>query len=163
MPQKQHKKIIFFLLTLVLIVWGIIFYRILSRSSLPTISVAPNITLKEENRNQFLKDTFHIKANYRDPFLGKLVFSDQCINLKPRPIRKQPTAKPSIGTTSWPSISYGGLIKNQKSNKQLILIMINGENGLMKLGDQINGIELKKVYKDSIEVSMDRLSMIIRK
>ena len=55
------------------------------------------------------------------------------------------------------------MIKNQKTNKQVYLVTINNQDNMMKPGDVISDVELKKVYRDSIEVTFHKEKKVIKK
>ena len=69
----------------------------------------------------------------------------------------------SIPSKNWPSITYEGMIKNQTSSRQLALLIINGESHFMKIDDQINGVEVLKIYKDSVQVVFEKIKRMIKK
>ncbi len=76
-----------------------------------------------------------------------------------------PAIKAEKATTiiNWPSLSFGGIIKNQKSGKQLAIVKINGQENIMREGDTIEGILLLKVSMDYIEVSFEKEKKIVSK
>ena len=63
----------------------------------------------------------------------------------------------------WPSLAYGGMIKNQKSDKSLAMIKVQGKDKLMKEGDVIGKLQIEKIYADSIKVSYDNHKKTISK
>lgn len=150
------------LLLLVTIIWGIIFYRIVFVASSDPILSATESIQPVKYTNTSVPDTFSIFANYRDPFFNKII-PGPASNLNkvkaPTPAKVEKIVVP----LKWPSLSYGGIIKNQKSGKQLVLININGEESIIKAGDEISGIHLLKVYKDSIEVSFQKEKKTVSK
>jgi hypothetical protein len=110
-----------------------------------------------ENTN----DTFSIHSDYRDPFLDKSI---------PKKDPSDAPAKVSIPVAPvvkmalvWPAITYSGIIKNQKSNKEMVLVQINGQDFMAKAGETKNGVTLFKVYRDSIEVHFSKEKKIIHK
>ena len=155
----KHKKITYLLLPLVAVIWGIIFYRIFSAVSPEPILPVGGSILTSKTINTSIPDTFSIIANYRDPFLGKVVQVKDSASGKVKPPKTEKVVIPK----QWPSLSYGGIIKNQKSGKQFVLVNINGEGNLMKTGDEVSGIQLLKVYKDSIEVSFQKEKKVVWK
>lgn len=63
----------------------------------------------------------------------------------------------------WPDLNYGGIIKNHSSGKVVVLITINGENKLMKVGDIQEGISLLEVHRDSIEIEFHEERRMVMK
>ncbi len=53
------------------------------------------------------------------------------------------------------------IFSNQK--KQLALVLINGQNCIVKIGDIMSDVELIKVFRDSIEVKYFKESRFILK
>jgi type II secretory pathway component PulC len=157
----KNKKVVYFLIFVVLLIWGIIFYRIFSTVGSENNTSYPNNEVKKET-GKAASDTFTIDGNYRDPFLGTIQVERP--PAKPVSIAKVLTKDPAVvQILPWPSLVFGGMIKNQKSNKQLVLLQINGQNNLMKTGDLLDGIQLVKVAKDSILVSFQKGKKWIRK
>jgi len=136
----KNKKAIYILLPLVIFIWGIVIYNIFSSMGGGSEIVLVNTAIPEESvSRQIAIDTFSITANYRDPFLGKIVSG------KPKPIKKQfkkrpPIKKKPIQPIRWPSISYGGMIRNQQTNKLIAMVKINGKDNLMNEGGVVAGI-----------------------
>ncbi|HET6243892.1 MAG TPA: hypothetical protein VFF35_05165 [Bacteroidia bacterium] len=154
----------YLLLVLVSIIWGIIFYRLVFvSSSEPVLSVNEHILPLKQTSNS-VPDSFSIFANYRDPFLNKVVYAQ--VGNK---IKVPPTATPVIKTEKviiqlkWPTLTYGGIIKNQKSGKQFAMVNINGQENIMKVGDTVSGIQLLKVNMESIEVSFEKEKRVVSK
>ncbi len=157
----KNKKVVYLLLVVVVLIWGIIFYRIFS-----TVGASDNNTNSLNNHaksevDKNANDTFNIDGNYRDPFLGNMqVDKPVILSTAPKQVVKEEKV---VQKLAWPSIEYGGMIKNQKSNKQLVLVQINGQNNLMKTGDIVAGVQLMKIYKDSLEVSFQKEKKWIKK
>jgi hypothetical protein len=160
----KNKKMLYVLIPAVLLVWGMIIYKIVS-----PVSGGDNITGLQNNQfalsstTEILNDTFSINPNYRDPFLGKTTKKSNPSENKESNADIDPIKKNTATSTKWPSLIYGGMIKNQKSNKQLVLIQINGQSSSIKLGEVINGIELIKIFRDSIEVRFGKENKFVGK
>ncbi len=158
----KNKKVVYFLLIVVTLVWGAIFYRIFS-----TINTDDNTSL--HTSKNFLPntknkvDTFSISGNYRDPFLGNMISEKPSASIASRPVQQAPKVEKVVVSLPWPTISFGGMIKNQKSNKQFVLVDINGQTNMMKTGDSKQDITLLKVYGDSIVVSFQKQKKTVKK
>ena len=81
----------------------------------------------------------------------------------PAPKKKSKPKPKAIPDKKWPSISYGGMIKNCKSVKVIALVNINKKSNLMQQGETKYEIELLKIYNDSIEVKFSGVKKYIRK
>src|SRR5436190_1487204 len=100
----KNKKIVYLLLVVVVLIWGIIFYRIFSAVGAPdnnTSNMNPTI---EKSADKTEVDTFNIDGNYRDPFLGTMQVE--------KPVIRSTTAikivkeEKFIPKLTWPFIGY---------------------------------------------------------
>lgn len=157
--MQKNKKILYVLVPVTLLVWGIIIYKLLNVVKTGNDELTAKRTRYEiGSKNELLADTFTICANYRDPFLGKI-----SSNESPKIAATLIKAKETTAPTPWPLITYMGIIKNQRSNKQFVIIQINDQNITMKPGEINNGVELLKVFKDSVEVKFNKEKRFIKK
>jgi len=102
-------------------------------------------------------DTFSIVANYRDPFLGRII-------TEPKLAPKKIVTKPKVVIpVRWPLITYGGMIKNNKSEKVVAIVNINRKSNLMNLGDVVSEVELLEIHSDSIKVKFSGIKKYITK
>jgi hypothetical protein len=153
----KNKKAVYILMPLVVLIWAIIFYRIFSAASgedgntgFQSMDQLPE---QEADTNQ----TFTIAANYPDPFLKTAAL----VSVK-KVEKKPPVVKPIVNI-KWPNIVYGGTIKNQQSKKQVALVEINGTSNMMRLNEEVGGVQLKRIYNDSIEVVFQQQRKMIVK
>lgn len=157
----KNKKATYILLSIVAAIWGIIVYKIFSTVGSKESIQQENISYSSMLPVKTAIDTFSIIANYRDPFLGKMTLSPS-ENDKPKTSVKK-IEKPAPEPLKWPSIVYRGMIKNQKTGKQLYLLTIDKQDNMMKPGEMISDIELKRVYRDSVEVVFKKEKRTIKK
>ena len=149
------------LVPLVLIIWGMITYRIYESWKGDNTDYFIEQTAAEPVVEMLEPDTFSIIADYRDPFLGKIR------SLKPK--TGQPKKKPATVKKKpepqlrWPSITYGGMIRNQKTGKLVAMIKINGKDNLMAAGNIVSEVRLVQVYPDSIKVALGKVEKIVVK
>ncbi|WP_343696892.1 hypothetical protein [Flavobacterium sp.] len=162
------KKINIILIIVVLGLWGTVGYRTVSRYfgtnnvTFNTEVQNKNISLKKVN-----KDTFELEKINRDPFLNKQFQETPSITQKAvvhhSVIKKAPLAvipqKPNANI-SWPALKYFGYIKSK--DQEMVLLKIDSKLHKLKLNDQVNGLVVRKKYKDSIEVFFNSESRIIR-
>lgn len=165
----KNKKLTFVLIPLVLALWGTILYRIFHvvNGDKDSDRITEN-AIVESAGSALLPDTFSIHPDYRDPFgakrINKVVFSENKVSAASRnTIIKNEPLRTAISITPWPTLTYSGLIKNQKSNVQLAMVQINGQASIMKTGDIISGVELLKIVRDSIEVKFRAERRFVRK
>lgn len=118
----------------VLIVWGIVGYRIYSSLN-PDVPEITNqdIAFTFNPKKSVEVDTFSIQIMNRDPFLGTIK-------------QKQNTTTNRNTTTSpqlqWPQLSYGGVIKKQNTTTQVFVVNINNNQYLLKKGQSVDEVTL---------------------
>jgi hypothetical protein len=158
----KNKKLLYILLPATFVLWGAIIYKIIGTFyGDDDPSVITNNQLIAVVNNSNLNDTFSIHPTYRDPFFGKMMKINSGENHKV--VVNTPAVTVIKHETAWPTVLYQGLIKNQKLNKELVLVLINGQNNTIKLGDKIGELELTKVFKDSIEFKLGKEKRFFRK
>jgi hypothetical protein len=164
----KNKKLLYILIPIVLLVWGVIIYRIFNVVNGSGSNEVRKSAFVENTVNENLIDTFSIHPNYRDPFISKRAKKTTSENkiistvTKPDLIKKVSNVVVPL-SDKWPSLVYNGLIKNEKSNKQLALVLINGQSNILQLGNVSEGVELTKIFRDSIEVKFNSEKRFIRK
>ena len=133
----KNKKNIYILLTAVLLVWGLLGYRILSTvnpSNKKQQTVAASNNFKPQRLQE--SETFIINTDYRDPFLGTLAK------------KKEVKIKKAIGTVSkvpkapFPIIVYKGLVSPKGNQQQVFLINIDGRQYFFKKNNTHNEVKL---------------------
>ncbi len=158
--MKDKKVMIYFLLPLVIFIWGSFLVR-LFKGFYPDVGtkIISGVNVPAKMKENNLPDTFSIIANYRDPFLGKSVSMNSGKVVRAIPVvKKAPEVK-----IPWPLIAYKGMMKNAKANKKLAVVSISGKSNLMNSGDLINGIALENIEKDSIEVAFQNETKWVKK
>ena len=112
------------------------------------------------------RDTFDLQPLSRDPFLGK--------TNSPKPVGSNNLLKKTFNNSNvikqkaipvlpdWPAVEYYGYIKSG-TNKELVLLKINGKLQRIHIGDVNNNVLVKKVYKDSIVLVYNKSAKTILK
>lgn len=163
----SKKKINIALILMVLGLWGTVAYRAASQYFFSDGMALSGIQDQAGvNFSKIEKDTFALEAIGRDPFLNKSVAPvEKPIDFKPSVPRKiKPSATKTIQpkeVVAWPEIQYYGYIKSRERKEELILVKI--ENRLYKLrkNDQVDGMFIRKVYNDSVEVYFNKEKRIV--
>jgi len=160
------KKINIMLIIVVLGLWGTVGFRTINRYFVNNDGVVNteignhNVSLKK-----IIKDTFDLKKVGRDPFLNKQ-FNERPVFVASvsyhAPVKKivksvpVPKVKYDI---AWPQLQYFGYLKS--NDLELVLLKIDSKLHKLKLNDEVNGLIVKKKYKDSIEVFFNSQSKVI--
>lgn len=155
----KNKKINYILLPAVVLVWGYVIYQIFhsGQSNDNLITTGEIIQMPTENQKF---DTFNIVADYRDPFLGKTIDPNPVVKTAVKAAAKPQTPPQQV---EWPKIAYGGMIKNKKDDKQLAIVQVDGKENILKQGEEMSGIRLIKIYKDSIEIAFAKEKKVVSK
>tara|TARA_Y100001933_G_scaffold127775_1_gene127629 strand:+ start:460 stop:921 length:462 start_codon:yes stop_codon:yes gene_type:complete len=133
----------YLLLALVLVIWGIIGYRILS-----TISPEPaeQLVMSEIAPKPFKtvkRDTFSIKADYRDPFLGTANKPES-----KKKIRRSAPKKEFFDI----DVHYTGSLLNSSTGQRIFFVTVNGQQFLMEKGKQAQEVTLVNGSESAITV-----------
>jgi type II secretory pathway component PulC len=149
----KNKKNLYFLLPLVLIVWGIIAYRLIVHFNNNKHTILPQSNETIDSNDLHTQDTFSLNLNYRDPFLGTTGYSENIDNTK-TPFDAQnffraADAQQAATPIPWPTVTYHGIILNKKSGSRITLIKIDSKEQLLAEGQSVSGITLMKAYPDS--------------
>ena len=141
--MKKNTKT-YALLVVVLCVWGVIGYKVVS-------TINPSKEKKNQDISQVTfspkiskeKDTFSLMLDYRDPFLGTMQKTS-----KPKTKAKKKTP---VATIPERVIKYTGFIANKTARPEVFFITIDGQQQMMSIKDVYQKIELvhgtKKVIK----------------
>jgi len=152
--MMKNKKLTYFLIAIVLGVWGLILYRIFDAVGDNDDTIAP-VAVKQakEAFNDFSlpKDTAKLLLNYRDPF-GITKPKDTTARIR-KAVSFKNTVVPTKPTMNWSFISYSGYIRNPSSKKLIALVSINGQNITLAEGETKSQVKLLKNLRDSIKIS----------
>lgn len=143
----KNKKNIYILLPLVLFIWGVVIYKFFSFTG--TDEIAYNDAPVGIKPIQLKKpEPIIIKADYRDPFLGKM-YLPEIPKKKSSAISKNKIAPQPV---VWPQVIYKGLVTDQKNRKKVFMIVVNGQTHLTRENETIGNITLKKGNRNSIDI-----------
>ena len=151
----KNKKLTYVLGLVVLVVWGMIIYRVFNalNSDDDSVPVVPLKTTKEAyNDFSIPKDTTHLLLNYRDPFgIVKQKDTDKVV------VRRvaEPKIPVQVKPMDWGFIRYSGYLLNPTTKKLIALVSINGQNITLAEGQTKNDVRLIKNLRDSIKISFE--------
>lgn len=155
----KNKKALYVLLPLVLLIWGIIFYRVFSAIAPAEPMPVESFQIGSVLQGAGSSDTFSIKNDYRDPFLAKPVSVSLPAAAK-KILKKESIPAPPV---VWPVIIYKGMIRNHQTGKQVYLVSVGGQESMMKPGDVLAEAELSRAFRDSIEMVYKKEIKIFKK
>ena len=140
----QQKRKTYLLLALVVVVWGILGFRIVKTLSPDSETSQVIVSTAGISFPEIKNDSFAIRANYRDPFLGTWSKSD-----KPAKTKKKLKKIPQLPKI--PIIYSGSMAENGKKGR-MFFVTINGKQHLMKLNQTVEMVRLLKGNKQTITV-----------
>jgi len=150
----KNKKNIYFLVPIVLFIWGFIGYKIYK------VSYPSGEVLHIENTTTVFKpkeikeaEKFTVNLNYRDPFLGKLRAKKS----------KKKSNRTKVMPVAFPQISYKGMLSSKKRNRSIAVffVMINNKEQFLSIGEQIEGVKLVKGNGKEITISFKSIKKVI--
>lgn len=144
------------LIVLVLAIWGVIGYQMLSVVNSETAKVFEQDFVATFNPKVKTEvDTFSIQIANRDPFMGTLLVKKK---VKIKSLSKTKNIK-----AIWMPITYHGNISNQNKKTTVYIISIGGSQYLMKVGQQIKDLKLVKGNMEYVQLSYKGAVKIINK
>ena len=121
------------LFPLVVIIWGVIIYRVLGAfgDEKVMVPVAPRTVSEDEVRMK--KDTFSLLPVERDPFLG---------HYYKKPAPPKPNSTIPVEKVKWPEISYLGLITDTGRSSEVHILQVNGRQFIWEKGGTAEEIKM---------------------
>lgn len=159
---KKHINIV--LILLVVFLWGTVLYKYVSRffGDEEIVYDQPGFSLPIA---KIEKDTFQLLPLERDPFLGKIIVKDKNQHIRKESLHKSTVKKvvePKINMP-FPIVQYFGYIKSKDKSQKLILLKVNNRLKKVRLNDEVNGLVIKQIYKDSVVVLFNKVEKSIFK
>ncbi|PWB18645.1 hypothetical protein [Flavobacterium sp. HTF] len=147
----KNKKNIYIILPIVLFVWSAVLYQVFSFTNNDEVVSANNPEFVIKPLKVKERQSFIIDVNYRDPFLGKMYMPQAATKVKTAnsSIKKTPKVPETL---VWPVILYKGMISDTKDKTKIFMLIIDGQNHYMKIGDTQNEIYLKSGDRESVYV-----------
>lgn len=153
---KKYRTII------AIVVWIIAvlpFIKIFFTSGKKHSALAGMLETQQENMKE-TQQSFTLYNNYGDPFLGNEIrikpvtsFERKTVSAE---IKKSKPVPPPVTDAVKPAIVYTGIIKNKQSNKEVGIFTINGNNALLSINQQQEGVKLLKLFSDSALVEFNK-------
>lgn len=147
----KDKRVLFVLIIAVVAIWGLIGYKIVVPDTDESIftssrSLDKNVVRKLE------VESYQLLNNYRDPFQAQRVNYRGGSKSDNRNSNKKVLGQNKSESLAWPPITFGGLIKRKNSKEKVALLKVNASDHLMRMNEEVEGIKVLKIEKDSIQV-----------
>lgn len=149
------------LVVAVVIIWGIIgyhLYNFIKRDDVSVMVKKDHIPLTQDDSVRH----YTLLINYRDPFFASSVKTLHHRSKEISP-RKASVIVNNAHNIEWPKLQYKGIVENSQARKKIALINVNGLGSLVKEGDMLGAVRVHKIWKDSLELRVDRTSRVIQR
>ena len=138
----KNKKNIKVLLPLVVIIWGILIFKIVDAFRPDDMNLQQGVVSSFKAPSVKEKEQFNLIAVESDPFLGTpYAKSSKKDN---RAIKKVQNETP------WPNIQYLGLVSDNNSKSKIFIISINGQQQLLAAGEITQDVKVVKGNSESV-------------
>ncbi len=153
----KNKKQLYILLPAVLVVWGLIVFKIYDSTSSETISHNVLPTTPEDIIASVEQDTYELILDYNDPFLNAKKTVRRKKARAKRPVSGKVQSKKTNAETSinWNAINYLGFTENSKTSQKTAMVTINKKHYMVKEHQEIEGFVINKISKNLISVNKD--------
>ena len=147
------KPVKYFLIAGVVVVWGLIIYRVvdgLNPDDVPVIKAANTIATTYTPTT----DSFSLIADYSDPFIPEedTVEANMTVMTAVAPSPSQPPVVKPPDTYKEGTIQYEGMISNPAKKLKLGTISINGKEMLVKEKDKVEEYVIEKITAETIVI-----------
>jgi len=149
--KTNNKTLTYILLAVVGFIWFKVFVRLKDNAEVETVQYTAN---HQGFTGKISKpESFHLKANYNDPFKIRKVAVNNPVsvdpnNLPPKPVKEKPAPK----VVYWPPIKYFGFVKNNTPGRTP-RALVAFENTIYKLRKNevfLDGFEIKSLSRDEM-------------
>ena len=165
----NSKRSVYLLLPLVLLVWGLIGWRIWAASD-PVAEGRQLAAATLRTRPAPARRQPVLLLTYGDPFKPGLsrpgpppAVPQPTPNAFPKPAPEPPkaslnfTVRPAppaaaVASVTWPQIKYLGVIARAGSNAQVALLTIDNQELVVKAGKSERGVQVFKLFRDSVQL-----------
>lgn len=159
----------YILLLVVLLIWGIVIYRIIAGTSSADDEDIDNFLPPAPAAEAPQKEAYSLIASYPDPFLKRQVASynswnyqqDNKQEAKPHP-KPQPKAPIVPKVIEWPAVQYFGVVSSTKGER-LAMLNIGGKKNIVKANDKIDAVLVRAIYPDSVQLEFQKQKLTFKK
>lgn len=143
--MKSNKNIKI-LLPIVIVVWGLVIYKIVDAFSSESFDFDKEQNVDFKPPKGIERDTFSLVPIDVDPFLGTVYAKSKTVSHKVNSARKPKIEK------QWPTIGYFGIVADKKSSSSIYIVDVNGQQYLLRKGDTIQKLQIIKGTTESVSI-----------
>jgi hypothetical protein len=152
----KNKKLIYILIPLVVVIWGLIVLRIVKQIHHSQKPDVENTSYSKGSLAHADNDSSPLILKYRDPFLNGITrknSASKSVSILGNNSNLTTVPKPSI---NFPATRYSGLVINSKNKQKLGLLKIENKDFLVQEGDLVSGEKIIKLHSDSVIISFKK-------
>ena len=143
----KNKKNIKVLLPLVVIIWGILIFKIVDAFRPDDVNFKQGVVSSFKAPSVKEKEQFNLKAVESDPFLETPYTKSSKKN--------KTSIKRVENETPWPSIQYLGLVSDNNSKSKIFIVSINGQQQLLGTGETTQDVKVIKGNSESVTLKFN--------
>ncbi len=160
--SNSTRIVTYFLGVVVISIWGLIMIKIFygtGDKDHPVVhaKIKKQIYVKLVDHQD---DSVLLDFDYRDPFFDKEIIVIK--NSKGDGSIINPDEVAKIPSINWGEVNFRGYVNNKATGQKLAIIAVKGNEILLAVGQQENGIKLLGIFGDSIKVSYQKTAKFIR-
>jgi hypothetical protein len=144
----KNKKITYLLITLVALIWGLIFYKIYS-----------NFGGKKQAERNLRQSVIAVESVHGDSiFILSLNYPDPFLKVSGQTAETPVESAVSPTVVNWPLIEYRGLLTSNGKNESTGLLKVQNSDLLVKQGKIYSAIRIRTITRDSICLEYQKVS-----
>jgi len=170
----KNRPLTIILLIAVVLIWAWIMYSIFDYMESPEERIANKKTFVSVINIDTIANDYVLVLNYKDPFLKKEYYAYTGIN---KITNNNPVSRSADNTSGQknknekeikeevpiPIVQYVGRIHNSKLKKPIVILVIDNKEYMMQEGETNDGIILKQIANDSVEVMFSKKIFYVKK
>ena len=172
----KTKPLTIILLVAVVLIWAWIMYSVFDYMDDPAIAAVKKRKIEHLVNNDTLVEDYILALNYKDPFLKKEYFSLKSeYKTSNNGFQASATIQKSSSASKQvkggvpkeeipiPVVNYVGRIQNAKLKKPIAILVISNHEYMMQEGEENEGILLKQIMNDSVQVVFSKKMFYVKK
>ncbi len=159
MKSKKAQRI---LLICVLVVWGLIVYRVFIYMKKDETVNSTQIQNIKQSKKNISTDSLVLLLNYTDPFcLSKILPNNTKVSSVINSDKNKTKSTKINESMPIPKLIYKGTIYNQIKQKNIGIVQCNQNSIFISEGDSIQSWIIAKIYKDSLLITHSKQRVCI--
>jgi len=163
MSWKNDKRTLFLLVPIVLLIWGVIVWRVMAGAQPEEKKMTVNRPIKQI---EIPKRT--LLLNYADPFVldkGKARPTRRIVTKPTKRTRKKSKQIVTLKEPEkqWPTVVYLGVIKNLSTKKHTAILKMGQTTEMVTVGQSWNALTVLACEEDSVQLGFEKEKKWLKK